>query len=61
MLLFVRTWFAPSERARANGVWQLAYPFAAMLSGPIAGYVTASQRASASLAPASSLPAPLSP
>ena len=39
MLLFVRTWFAPSERARANGVWQLAYPLAAMLSGPIAGYV----------------------
>ena len=39
MLLFVRTWFAPSERARANGVWQLAYPMAAMLSGPIAGYV----------------------
>ena len=39
MLLFVRTWFAPSERARANGVWQLAYPLAAMLSGPIAGFV----------------------
>lgn len=39
MLLFVRTWFAPSERARANGVWQLAYPLAAVLSGPIAGYV----------------------
>lgn len=39
MLLFVRQWFAPSERARANGVWQLAYPLAAMLSGPIAGYV----------------------
>jgi len=39
MLLFVRTWFAPSERARANGVWQLAYPLAAMISGPIAGYV----------------------
>lgn len=39
MLLFVRNWFAPSERARANGVWQLAYPLAAMLSGPIAGYV----------------------
>lgn len=39
MLLFVRNWFAPSERARANGVWQLAYPLAAMLSGPIAGVV----------------------
>jgi len=39
MLLFVRTWFAPSERARANGVWQLAYPLAAMVSGPIAGLV----------------------
>lgn len=39
MLLFVRTWFAPSERATANGVWQLAYPLAAMLNGPIAGYV----------------------
>lgn len=37
MLLFVRNWFAPSERARANGVWQLAYPLAAMISGPIAG------------------------
>ena len=41
MLLFVRNWFAPSERARANGIWQLAYPLAAMLSGPIAGYVLA--------------------
>lgn len=39
LLLFVRNWFAPSERARANGVWQLAYPLAAMLSGPIAGLV----------------------
>ncbi len=39
MLLFVRTWFVPSERARANGVWQLAYPLAVMISGPIAGYV----------------------
>ncbi|MCJ2049375.1 MFS transporter [Methylobacterium sp. J-070] len=39
LLLFVRNWFAPSERARANGVWQLAYPLAAMLSGPIAGFV----------------------
>jgi sugar phosphate permease len=38
-LLFVKNWFAPSERARANGVWQLCYPLAAMLSGPIAGYV----------------------
>ena len=33
-LLFVRNWFAPSERARANGIWQLCYPFAAMASGP---------------------------
>jgi len=41
MLLFVRTWFAPSERARANGVWQLAYPLAAMLNGPIAGMLLA--------------------
>ena len=39
MLLFVRNWFAPSERARANGIWQLAYPLAAMLNGPIAGYL----------------------
>lgn len=39
MLLFVRNWFAPSERARANGIWQLAYPIAAMLNGPIAGYI----------------------
>ena len=39
MLLFVRNWFAPFERARANGVWQLAYPLAAMVSGPIAGVV----------------------
>ena len=38
-LLIVRNWFAPSERARANGVWQLAYPLAAMVSGPIAGTV----------------------
>jgi sugar phosphate permease len=39
MLLFVRNWFATSERARANGIWQLSYPIAAMLSGPIAGYI----------------------
>jgi sugar phosphate permease len=39
MLLFVRNWFAPSERARANGIWQLSYPLAAMLNGPIAGYI----------------------
>lgn len=39
LLLFVRNWFAPSERARANGVWQLAYPLAGMVSGPIAGTV----------------------
>jgi sugar phosphate permease len=38
-LLFVKNWFAPSERARANGVWQLCYPIAAMVSGPIAGYI----------------------
>jgi MFS family permease len=38
LLLFVRNWFAPSERARANGVWQLAYPLAALVSGPVAGY-----------------------
>ncbi len=38
-LLFVRTWFAPGERARANGVWQLCYPLAAMVSGPIAGTI----------------------
>ncbi len=38
-LLFVRNWFAPAERARANGIWQLCYPFAAMASGPIAGYI----------------------
>ena len=38
-LLFVRNWFAPSERARANGVWQLCYPLAAMVSGPLAGYI----------------------
>ena len=39
--LFVRNWFAPSERARANGIWQLSYPLAAMLNGPIAGHVLA--------------------
>jgi sugar phosphate permease len=38
-LLFVKNWFAPGERARANGVWQLCYPIAAVLSGPIAGYI----------------------
>jgi sugar phosphate permease len=38
-LLFVRNWFAPTERARANGIWQLCYPLAAMASGPIAGYI----------------------
>jgi len=41
MLLFVRNWFAPCERARANGIWQLSYPLAAMLNGPIAGHVLA--------------------
>lgn len=38
-LLFVKNWFAPSERARANGIWQLCYPVAALVSGPIAGYI----------------------
>jgi sugar phosphate permease len=38
-LLFVKNWFAPSERARANGVWQLCYPLAALVSGPVAGFV----------------------
>jgi sugar phosphate permease len=38
-LLFVKNWFAPSERARANGIWQLCYPLAAVASGPIAGYI----------------------
>jgi sugar phosphate permease len=38
-LLFVKNWFAPSERARANGVWQLCYPLAALVSGPIAGAI----------------------
>lgn len=38
-LLFVKNWFAPSERARANGIWQLCYPVAAVVSGPIAGYI----------------------
>ncbi|QIE28135.1 Putative tartrate transporter (plasmid) [Caballeronia sp. SBC1] len=38
-LLFVKNWFAPSERARANGIWQLCYPLAAVISGPIAGYI----------------------
>lgn len=38
-LLFVKNWFAPSERARANGIWQLCYPVAAVISGPIAGYI----------------------
>jgi sugar phosphate permease len=40
-LLFVKNWFGPNERARANGVWQLCYPLAALLSGPIAGYILA--------------------
>jgi sugar phosphate permease len=39
MLLMVRNWFASSERARANGIWQLSYPVAAMVSGPVAGYI----------------------
>lgn len=38
-LLFVRNWFGAGERARANGVWQLCYPLAAILSGPAAGYI----------------------
>jgi sugar phosphate permease len=38
-LLFVKNWFAPTERARANGVWQLCYPLAAIVSGPIAGTI----------------------
>jgi sugar phosphate permease len=38
-LLFVKNWFAPSERARANGIWQLCYPIAAVISGPVAGYI----------------------
>jgi sugar phosphate permease len=36
-LLMVKNWFGPAERARANGVWQLCYPVAALISGPLAG------------------------
>ena len=43
-LLFVRNWFAPSERARANGIWQLCYPFAAMQRREIPQYITLQER-----------------
>jgi MFS family permease len=38
-LVIIRNWFNGQEQSRANGMWQLCYPLAAMLSGPIAGYI----------------------
>ncbi len=38
-LTIVRAWFTEQERARANGFWQLCYPIAAAVSGPLAGYI----------------------
>lgn len=38
-LVIIRNWFNSREQARANGMWQLCYPLAAMISGPIAGYI----------------------
>lgn len=38
-LLMVKNWFGPNERARANGIWQLCYPIASLISGPIAGVI----------------------
>jgi sugar phosphate permease len=38
-LLIVCNWFTVRERGRANGLWFLSFPVAAMISGPIAGYI----------------------
>jgi sugar phosphate permease len=38
-LTIVRRWFIDSERARANGLWQLCIPLSAAINGPIAGYI----------------------
>lgn len=38
-MLFTKNWFAPAEQARANGLWQICYPLAAMISGPLAGFI----------------------
>ena len=38
-LLIVCNWFTVRERGRANGLWFLSFPVAAMVSGPIAGYI----------------------
>ncbi|MDR1387737.1 MAG: MFS transporter [Propionibacteriaceae bacterium] len=38
-LVIIRNWFNLREQSRANGMWQLCYPLAAMISGPIAGYI----------------------
>jgi MFS family permease len=38
-LVMIRNWFTSTEQSRANGLWQLCYPVAAMVSGPVAGYL----------------------
>ncbi|SAL68242.1 major facilitator transporter [Caballeronia udeis] len=38
-MLFINNWFSPSEQTRANGIWQICYPLAAMVSGPLAGVI----------------------
>lgn len=38
-VVLLSNWFAPEERARANGFWVICQPVAVILSSPISGYL----------------------
>ena len=39
IVLLLKRWFPLDERARANGIWMLSIPFAAMIMSPICGFI----------------------
>jgi MFS family permease len=41
-LIMVRKWFNSNEQSRANGLWQVCYPLAAAIGGPLSGYLVGS-------------------
>ncbi|WP_031498255.1 MFS transporter, partial [Bryobacter aggregatus] len=38
-VVLLSNWFAPQERARANGFWVVCQPIAVILSSPLSGYL----------------------
>lgn len=39
IVLLLKRWFPLKERARANGIWMMSIPFAAMIMSPICGFI----------------------